>query len=57
MNSITRLEQRKEEVAQQIYGLAGQEFNIQSTQQVGEVFTSQGVYSPIKTPKGQDSWK
>ena len=55
-NSITRLEQRKEEVAQQIYGLAGQEFNIQSTQQVGEVFTSQGVYSPIKTPKGQDSW-
>ena len=54
--AIKKLEQRKEEVAQQIYGLAGQEFNIQSTQQVGEVFTSQGVYSPIKTPKGQDSW-
>ena len=55
-NSISKLEHRKAEVAQQIYGLAGQEFNIQSTQQVGAVLTEQGVYSPIKTPKGQDSW-
>ena len=55
-NAIHKLEHRKEEVAKQIYGLAGQEFNIQSTQQVGAVLTEQGVYSPIKTPKGQDSW-
>ena len=56
ITSISKLEQRKEEVAQQIYKLAGQEFNIQSTQQVGGILLNKGVSSPIKTPKGQDSW-
>ena len=32
------------------------EFNISSPKQIGEVFNSMGIESPIKTLKGQDSW-
>ena len=54
--AIDRIDVRKIEVESQIYELAGREFNISSTQQVGEVLNEQGIYSPIKTDKGQDSW-
>ena len=54
--AIDRIDVRKVEVENQIYELAGKEFNISSTQQVGEVLNEQGIYSPIKTNKGQDSW-
>tara|TARA_Y100000758_G_scaffold303003_1_gene272566 strand:+ start:1432 stop:3489 length:2058 start_codon:yes stop_codon:yes gene_type:complete len=33
-----------------------QEFNISSPKQIGEVFLSMGIESPIKTSKGNDSW-
>ena len=32
------------------------EFNISSPKQIGEVFNSMGIESPVKTLKGQDSW-
>ena len=32
------------------------EFNISSPKQIGEVFLSMGIESPIKTSKGNDSW-
>ena len=32
------------------------EFNISSPLQIGQVFESMGIESPIKTPKGQSSW-
>ena len=32
------------------------EFNISSPAQIGEVFESRGIESPIKTPKGASSW-
>jgi len=47
---------RQEQVKQEIYKLAGKEFNISSPAQIGEIFTEIGIESPVKTPKGQDSW-
>ena len=47
---------RLEEVQQEIYNLAGKEFNVSSPAQIGVVFTELGIESPVKTPKGQDSW-
>ena len=47
---------RQEQVKQEIYKLAGKEFNISSPAQIGEIFTEMGIESPVKTPKGQDSW-
>ena len=44
------------EVEKKIHDLAGCEFNISSTKQVGEVFNNMGIESPVKTPKGKDSW-
>jgi len=48
--------QRQEQVSQSIYKLAGKEFNIRSTQEVGEVFHERGVTSTVLTPKGKESW-
>ena len=45
-----------EEVVAEIYELAGEEFNISSPMQIGGIFTTMGIESPIKTPKGKDSW-
>ena len=53
---MSKLENRKNIIASQIYELATQEFNIQSTKQVGEILNGNGVYSPLKTPKGKDAW-
>ena len=47
---------RKEEVAKSIYEMVGREFNISSTQQLGEIFTELGISSPVKTPKDKESW-
>ena len=55
-DAIKRIDHRKELIAAQIYELADQEFNIHSTKQVGEVLNGKGVYSPLKTPKGNDAW-
>ena len=56
IEAIKRIDHRKELIATQIYELADQEFNIHSTKQVGEVLNGKGVYSPLKTPKGNDAW-
>ena len=55
--SIVKINKRIDEVANKIYELVGDDaFNINSTQQVGEVLNARGIYSPIKTPKDKDSW-
>ena len=48
--------QRQEQVSKAVYQLAGKEFNIQSTQEVGEVFNGLGIQSTVLTPKGKESW-
>ena len=55
-NALVKIGRRTEEVANKIYEMVGDEFNINSTQQVGEIINSLGIYSPIKTPKDKDSW-
>ena len=55
-DAIHRITNRREQVEAKIYELADREFNISSTQQVGEVLTERGIRSPIKTPKGKESW-
>ena len=55
-NAIVKIGKRTEEISQKIYELVGDEFNINSTQQVGEILNSLGIQSPIKTPKDKDSW-
>lgn len=54
--SLKSLLSRIEDIEQQIYILAGQEFNIASPAQIGEIFEGMGIESPIKTPKGAPSW-
>jgi len=56
LEAIKKVDHRTELIANQIYELADQEFNIHSTKQVGEVLNEKGVYSPVKTPKGNDAW-
>ena len=55
-NAIVKITKRTNEIAEKIYALVGNEFNINSTQQVGEILNSLGIQSPIKTPKDKDSW-
>ncbi len=55
-NAIVKIDKRTEEISNKIYELVGDEFNINSTQQVGEILNSLGIQSPIKTPKDKDSW-
>ena len=55
-NALVKIGRRTEEVANKFYEMVGDEFNINSTQQVGEILNSLGIYSPIKTPKDKDSW-
>jgi len=50
------ISQRLQEVEQEIFRIADTEFNVSSPAQIGEVFTSLGIESPVKTPKGKDSW-
>ena len=47
---------RLEEVAQEIYILAGEEFNISSPMQIGQIFEAMNIESPVMTPKGKPSW-
>jgi len=51
-----RILQRQEGVANSVYELAGEEFNIRSTQEVGKVFNELGIRSTVLTPKGKESW-
>jgi len=47
---------RQTEVEGSVYRLAGTEFNIRSTQEVGDVFHTLGITSTVLTPKGRESW-
>ena len=51
-----RIGKRKEEVSESIFNKIGDEFNINSTQQLGEIFTNLGITSPVRTPKDKESW-
>ena len=44
------------QIQKEIYSVANQEFDILSTQQLGKVFESLNIESPIKTEKGNSSW-
>jgi len=55
-NAIVKINKRTEEIANKIYELVGDEFNINSTQQVGEILNALGITSPMKTPKDKESW-
>ena len=54
--SRERILNRQEQVAQAVYAISGREFNIRSTQEVGEVFHELGIESSVLTPKGKESW-
>ena len=54
--SRDRILHRQEQVAKAIYHIAGREFNIRSTQEVGEIFHELGITSTVLTPKGKESW-
>ena len=54
--AIDKITTRRIEVEQRIFGLAEEEFNIQSTQETGTVFHKLGLYSEVLTPKGKESW-
>ena len=51
-----RLTERLQEITKEIHEIAGDEFNISSSQQIGAVFATLGIESPVKTAKGADSW-
>ena len=55
-SSLDKLNKRSKEVLQNIYNISGNEFNVASVAQVGEVFAGLGISSPQKTLKGRDSW-
>jgi DNA polymerase-1 len=54
--AIEKIKARQSEVEQQIYKIAGREFNIKSTQEMGEVFHEFGIYSSLETDTGKESW-
>ncbi len=56
VDSMVKIDQRRGEVADRIWTLTGNEFNINSSQQVGEILNGLGIHSPTTTPKGKESW-
>ena len=54
--TMLKLEKRKDEIKKRVLNLAGKEFNLNSTQQLGEILNERGIISPEKTAKGQQSW-
>ena len=54
-STMERIEARKVSLAEEIFEITG-EFNINSTKQLGEILNDHGIYSPILTPKGKQSW-
>ena len=55
LKTMERIEERQKEIAEKIFNVVG-EFNINSTQQLGEILNNEGIFSPVKTPKGKQSW-
>jgi DNA polymerase-1 len=56
-NLIEKLDKRKNEVEKKVQVLLDDsEINIGSTKQLGEALNKRGIKSPVKTPKGKQSW-
>ena len=55
-DTIEKIDVRKESVATNVFTTVGKEFNLSSTQQLGEVFNENGIFSAVTTPKGKQSW-
>ena len=53
--TMEQIKKRRDIIAEKITSVVG-DFNINSTQQLGEVLNNQGIFSPKKTPKGAQSW-
>jgi len=53
--AATKIKERQEQLTQQIFVTVG-DFNINSPQQVSEVMNNNGIFSPVQTPKGAQSW-
>ena len=54
---MEKLEKRKDEVEKKVKVLLDDsEINIGSTKQLGEALNQRGIESPVKTPKGKQSW-
>ena len=56
VDAMVKIDQRRSEVSDRIWKLTGNEFNISSSQQVGEVLNGLGIHSSTTTPKGKESW-
>ena len=54
--TIQKIDARKESVATNVFTTVGKEFNLSSTQQLGEIFNENGIFSAVTTPKGKQSW-
>ena len=54
-SAINKIQERQEQLTQQIFDEVG-DFNINSTQQLGEIMNNNGIFSPIQTPKGAQAW-
>ena len=51
----TKIKERQGQLTEQIFAEVG-DFNINSTQQISEVMNNNGIFSPVQTPKGAQSW-
>ena len=54
-DTMAKIGDRKKHLTQIIFDAVG-EFNINSTQQLGEALNEHGIFSPAQTPKGNQSW-
>ena len=54
-NTAEKIQERQEQIMKQIFDEVG-EFNINSTQQLNEIMNNNGIFSPVQTPKGAQSW-
>ena len=53
--TMEKINRRKEELEITIHSMVG-DFNLNSPQQMGEILNKHGIFSPVLTPKGAQSW-
>ena len=53
--AMEKIGRRKDELQSIIHEMVG-DFNLNSPQQMGEILNKNGIYSPVLTPKGAQSW-
>tara|TARA_R110002020_G_scaffold284230_3_gene499793 strand:+ start:1440 stop:3404 length:1965 start_codon:yes stop_codon:yes gene_type:complete len=54
-DAAEKIKERQDQIMKQIFAEVG-DFNINSTQQLSEVLNNNGIFSPMQTPKGAQSW-